>query len=116
MSRRIVSIPEEKLRQIFIRQLALRTQVCVSSQNFLKEPVAPNLTYHVFYLYIKYIPTQTHLHFSQLHHANVYATILTFITQIFLPLGRKKLKARSPKFVCTTSHDGRNFHLYKNTL
>ena len=81
-----------------------------------KEPVAPNLTYHVFYVYIKYIPTQTHLHFSQLHHANVYATNLTFITQISLPLGRKKHKARSTKFVCTTSHDGRDFHLYKSTL
>ena len=57
-----------------------------------KEPVAPNLTYHFFYLYIKYIPTQTHLLFSQLHHANVYATILTFITQISLPLGRKNTK------------------------
>ena len=56
----------------------------------LKEPVAPNLTYHFF--------------------------ILTFITQISLPLGRKTLKASSPKLVCTTSHNCTNFYLHKNTL
>ena len=39
-----------------------------------------------------------------MHQANVYATILTFVTQISLPLGRKTLKASSPKLVCVLRH------------